>query len=187
VLDNAGEGQKANMPMGLFSVTTRIGSIANGRTPHKTLSFDLIGAKLICRPHLGEQNALRTVRRIMAAMKKCTDTIFVGLCAFFICEARATPFDAIDVEAGRELAVKACSACHAIPSQSNQERASSLSGPAFSEIAKGSKATHEKLRVFLLSTHSNVGHPGGMPSPTLTEEQIWRIAAYLSSLRDAKE
>jgi mono/diheme cytochrome c family protein len=123
----------------------------------------------------------------MAKVKKYTHTAFVGMGAFFALEALATPFDAVDVQAGKELAVKACSACHAIPSQSIQEPTSSLPGPPFSKIANGSKATHENLRVFLLSTHSNVSHPGGMPTPALTEKQIWQIAAYLSSLRNAQK
>ncbi|WP_445730591.1 hypothetical protein [Methylocystis sp. IM2] len=74
-----------------------------------------------------------------------------------------------------------------MPSRADREHSSSLPGPSFTEIANGSKATHESLRVFLLTTHSNIAHPGGMPHPTLTEKQIWQIAAYLASLRNTQE
>ena len=67
-----------------------------------------------------------------------------------------------------------------------QQQAPPPSGPSLEEIAKGSKAAPEALRIFLLSTQSNVGHPGSMPNPKLTEDQIRLISAYLSSLRNAK-
>jgi mono/diheme cytochrome c family protein len=102
-------------------------------------------------------------------------------------KASAEPFDATDIQAGRELSLKWCSPCHVMPSQSSKESAPSLTGAPFSEIAKGSKATHENLTLFLLSTHSNIAHPGGMPRLELTETQIRQIAAYLSSLRNEQE
>lgn len=122
----------------------------------------------------------------MTRVKKFELIGVVGMAAFFAHEALASPFDALDVRAGREIAEKACSACHAIQS-ADQEHSTSLPGLSFSEIANGSNATHERLRVFLLTTHSNVGHPGGMPNPTLTEQQIWQIAAYLAGLRNTQE
>jgi mono/diheme cytochrome c family protein len=94
--------------------------------------------------------------------------------------------NAKDVQAGKDLAIKACSPCHAINAKSTPERAPRPAGASFEEIAKGSKATPEALRVFLLSTHSSVSHPGAMPSPALTEDQIRLISAYVSSLRSAK-
>ncbi len=111
----------------------------------------------------------------------------VGITAFLPGVALAGPFGALDEQAGKEIAEKACSACHAIPSRADQEPSSSLPGPSFAEIANGPKVTHESLRVFLLTTHSNIAHPGGMPNPTLTEKQIWQIAAYLASLRNTQE
>jgi mono/diheme cytochrome c family protein len=110
---------------------------------------------------------------------------FVALATMLAFSTVKAEYDERDVRAGEQLAIKACSPCHAIPSESAQE-GPHRSGPPFSEIAKGSKARHEPLRTFLLSTHSNVGHPGAMPSPELTEQQIWQIAAYLSSLRDVE-
>jgi mono/diheme cytochrome c family protein len=119
--------------------------------------------------------------------RTCPTIAFIALGAMLSLKASAGPFDTKDVQAGRELSLKMCSSCHAMPSQSSKEPALSLTGAPFPEIAKGSKATHENLRVFLLSTHSNIAHPGGMPRLELTETQIWQIAAYLSSLRNEQE
>ncbi len=88
-----------------------------------------------------------------------------------------------DIQAGKELAIIRCSHCHAV---TPQDQSAQLPAPSFVEIAKGNKAEPQSLRIFLLSTHSNVGHPGAMPSPALTEDQIRTISAYLSSLKGAK-
>jgi mono/diheme cytochrome c family protein len=96
----------------------------------------------------------------------------------------STPGQADDAaaRAGQELAQKKCSPCHVItPSGQSQTHSGA---PSFEEIAAGSKRTREALRAFLLSTNSNVSHPGGMPAPRLTEDQIDLIFAYLSSLRE---
>jgi mono/diheme cytochrome c family protein len=92
--------------------------------------------------------------------------------------------DMAAVLAGRELAVKKCSACHAMPEASGQVQAHPPAAPSFQAIAAGSRATHEALRAFLQSTSSNVRHPGTMPHPTLTEAQIDLIFAYIASLRN---
>ncbi len=113
--------------------------------------------------------------------------VSIALGAALSLKASADPVDATDVQAGSELSLKRCSHCHAMPSQPSKEPGSSLTEAPFSEIANGSKGTHENLRVFLLSTHSNVAHPGGMPRLELTETQIRQIAAYLSSLRNEQE
>jgi mono/diheme cytochrome c family protein len=123
----------------------------------------------------------------MRNWKTCPPIGFIGLCAGLALTASAGPFDAVDVQAGKEIATTACLPCHATPSTRDQESPSSRIGPPLSEIAKGKKATHENLRNFLLSTHSNIAHPGAMPSPELTEKQIWQIAAYLSSLRNEQD
>jgi mono/diheme cytochrome c family protein len=100
---------------------------------------------------------------------------------------KAVAFDARDVETGRELSLRTCSPCHAPPSQAYKKPASPSTGAPLSEIARGSKATQENLRIFLLSTHSNIAHPGGMPRLELTETEIRQIAAYLSALRNEQE
>ncbi len=102
----------------------------------------------------------------------------------FCLPALAGPYGIYDVQAGKQLAITACSPCHYVSSESTK-RTSPPPGAPFSDIAKGSKGTYENLRTFLLSTQSNVRHPGAMPFLGLTDQQIWQIAAYLSSLRDA--
>jgi mono/diheme cytochrome c family protein len=123
---------------------------------------------------------MATLRRLSACV------VFAEATAFAI-----SPFaladNAKDIREGRELAEKACSPCHLISSMSPvQEKGPSRPGPPFEEIAKGPKPTLDALRIFLLSTQSTVSHPGAMPNPGLTEEQIRLIASYLSSLRKAK-
>ena len=111
-------------------------------------------------------------------------------CAWFLCgaleisatfglssPALALADEASDAREGEALATKICSDCHVV---------SLKVGPPFAEIAKGSRAAPEALRDFLHSTHSDVGHPGAMPNPALTERQIDEIAAYLATLRAAK-
>jgi hypothetical protein len=100
---------------------------------------------------------------------------------------KAAAFDATDIEAGRELSLKTCSSCDATPSQANKKPASPSAGAPLSEVAKGSEATQENLSDFLLSTHSNIAHPGGMPRLELTETEIRQIGAYLSDLRIEQE
>ena len=129
---------------------------------------------------------MRTVRNIGARWRICVRAIFAILATLGF-TAFAGADNAQDVRGGKELAVRVCSPCHAMAAQPIQEQAAPPSGPSFEEIAKGTKATPEALRVFLLSTQSNVGHPGGMPNPKLTEDQIHLISAYLSSLRDVKK
>lgn len=91
--------------------------------------------------------------------------------------------DAEAVRAGWALAVKECSSCHVIAAPPISNHTHPPVGPSFEVIAKGTKSTPEALRAFLLSTHSNISHPGAMPRPPLTEDQIRLIAAYMSSLR----
>ncbi len=110
--------------------------------------------------------------------------IVAGVTAFCL-PALAGPYDVQDVQAGKQLAITVCSPCHYVSSESTRKRTSLPPGAPFSDIAKGSKGTHENLRTFLLSTQSNVRHPGAMPFLGLTDQQIWQIAAYLASLRDA--
>ena len=81
-----------------------------------------------------------------------------------------------DVRAGYELASKICSPCHVI---------GPLPGPSFVDISKGDYRSAEPLENLLRSTHSNVSHPGEMPSIYLSEEQIRKISAYIGSLREA--
>lgn len=117
-------------------------------------------------------------------------TILVGMVLLASAKPGAsTPAQADDakaIRAGWELAVKECSPCHVVATPPIPDHTRPPVGPSFEEIAKGSKAAPEALRVFLLSTHTNISHPGAMPRPALTEDQIRLISAYVSSLREGK-
>jgi mono/diheme cytochrome c family protein len=82
-----------------------------------------------------------------------------------------------DARSGEQLAQKLCSPCHLVKQ---------LSGPSFQDIARGDHASRDALRNLMRSTHANVSHPGAMPNPDLSDDQIRLIAAYLNSLRGAK-
>jgi mono/diheme cytochrome c family protein len=120
------------------------------------------------------------------SLRQSVDLAVFSIVAMLGCMASACADSAQDVRKGNELAVRFCSPCHLVSSQAGQDHARAPSGASFEQIAKGSKAGPEALRILLLSTQSNVSHPGGMPNPKLTEDQIRLISAYISSLRDAK-
>ena len=128
---------------------------------------------------------MQSIGKNRAGQKSFVRAVFV-LIATLSFVAAACADDARNIREGKELAMTVCSPCHVIAPQPSQQPAPPPPGPSFEEIAKGSKASPETLRIFLLSTQSNVGHPGGMPNPKLTEAQIRLISAYLSSLRNTK-
>ena len=101
--------------------------------------------------------------------------LLVGAAIGLLCPARAD--DQNNARSGEQLAQELCSPCHLV---------GQLSGPSFADIARGDRASPDALRDFLRSTHANVSHPGAMPTPDLSDDQIRSIAAYLSSLRGAK-
>ena len=86
--------------------------------------------------------------------------------------------EASDVRAGQELAEKTCSHCHVV---------SERPGPPFAEIANGDHFEPNPLLALLRSTHSDVSHPGGMPTSELSDHEIEQISAYLASLRGKKQ
>jgi mono/diheme cytochrome c family protein len=121
----------------------------------------------------GSQMAI--VIRRSAARSGISAILLVGAAIGLLGPARAE--DQNDARSGEQLAQKLCSSCHLV------ER---LPGPSFMDIARGDHASPDALRNFLRSTHSDVSHPGAMPNPGLSDEQIRAIAAYLSTLRGPK-
>jgi hypothetical protein len=63
-----------------------------------------------------------------------------------------------------------CSPCHVV---------APLPAPSFMDIAKSQYGSLAPLESLLRSTHSDVGHPGGMPNISLSREQIGTISAYI--------
>ena len=91
--------------------------------------------------------------------------------------ARCWAQEVKDVHAGYELASEVCSPCHVVVP---------LPAPSFMDIAKSQYGSLAPLENLLRSTHSDVGHPGGMPNISLSKEQIRTISAYIGSLREAR-
>ena len=101
----------------------------------------------------------------------------VAVGAMIVLGGAAFADEASEVKAGQELAEKICTPCHVV---------SEKVGSPFPDIAKGDHATPAALRDFLRTTHSDVSHPGAMPTQELTEQEIDELAAYIASLRPAK-
>jgi mono/diheme cytochrome c family protein len=118
---------------------------------------------------------MEIVIRRSAARKRISGVLLVGAVIGLLASARAE--DQTDARAGEQLAKKLCSSCHLV---------GQLPGPSFADIARGDHASAAALSSLLRSTHSDVSHPGGMPNPELSDEQIRSIAAYLNSLRGAQ-
>ena len=80
-----------------------------------------------------------------------------------------------DAEAGRALAGKVCSVCHAVQPD---ERDSPYKGLAsFQAVAERKEFSEIGLRVFLRSSHQD------MPNLVLSSEEIDDLVAYIHSLR----
>jgi mono/diheme cytochrome c family protein len=86
---------------------------------------------------------------------------------------------------GHRLALEICSACHVVAP--DQQLAPLLRNPApnFQVIAAKPGISKASLRQFILTTHSSITNPEGMPNPQLTEDQAADIASYILSLRSA--
>jgi len=83
------------------------------------------------------------------------------------------PAAAQDVEAGRQIAVRWCQACHATDTAPIRNDAV----PSFQEIARTPGVTNLSLRVFLGTPHYR------MPDYSLTRQEIADVSAYILSLR----
>ena len=80
-----------------------------------------------------------------------------------------------DVVAGRELAVRECSACHSVSAEQRIERLDAA--PGFDEVAAKTQTTAISLRAFLQSSHPT------MPNFMLSAEERDNVIAYILSLR----
>jgi mono/diheme cytochrome c family protein len=83
---------------------------------------------------------------------------------------------------GRELAMHLCSACHVTePGKTNPP--DHVGGPAFQTVADRPDVTAKTLRNHLRKTHTNAMIPLAMPNPQLSEDELVKIIAYITSLR----
>lgn len=88
--------------------------------------------------------------------------------------ALAPPVDAAgDAEAGRDIAVTWCSACHLVEGKS----VGSTEARPLSAVAGDARWTPDRLRGFLARPH------GGMPDLVLTRQEIDNLLAYLHDLK----
>ena len=84
------------------------------------------------------------------------------------------PAAAFDAEAGRLLAERWCSACHAVEQRSGADQA-----PTFEAIARDPLKSSNWVRVWLMTPHPT------MPDMTLSRAEVEALIAYLRSLEDA--
>ena len=83
---------------------------------------------------------------------------------------------------GHDLAQHTCSGCHLIePGQVNPP--DHVGGPSFQSVANRPTTTVEFLRRHLRTTQSNAVIPLAMPNPKLSDDEIVKIIAYITSLR----
>lgn len=88
---------------------------------------------------------------------------------------------------GHQLALQICSACHiAAPDQSAPPILTNPA-PSFQTIADRPGTSAASLQNFLLSIHLSLANGKDMPNPQLTEDQANDLAAYVMSLRRAKQ
>ena len=81
------------------------------------------------------------------------------------------PAAAFDAAAGRQLAERWCSGCHAVETSSGVDQA-----PTFEAIARDRSRSPDWIRAWLSTSHPN------MPDMGLSRVEIESIIAYLQSL-----
>jgi mono/diheme cytochrome c family protein len=118
---------------------------------------------------------LGTHNRLMTAL-------FVSLIAILSSTANGKePADRGDADAGRKLALGACTGCHLV--SDDQRFAPLLKGPSFREIANRPNVTAASLRRTIAAL-PQVPRNGRMANPLLTHDQLADVAAYIMTLRE---
>lgn len=94
------------------------------------------------------------------------------------------PADRGDADAGRDLALEACTGCHVV--SDNQPFAPLLKGaPGFREIANRPNVTAASLRRTIAAL-PQVPRRGRMANPLLTGDELADVAAYIMTLRERR-
>lgn len=98
--------------------------------------------------------------------------------------AQSKPVDG-NVEAGRILALHACTSCHAVmPDQPYPPIYKGKGHPAaFRDIANRPNASAAALREYLASL-PDIPKTGQMANADLTEEELRNVSAFIMTLRD---
>jgi mono/diheme cytochrome c family protein len=92
------------------------------------------------------------------------------------------PADRGNTDAGRELALEACTGCHVV---SDDQRFPPLlkGAPTFREIVNRPKVTAASLRRAIAAL-PQVPRNGRMANPLLTDNQLADVVAYIMTLRE---
>jgi mono/diheme cytochrome c family protein len=102
--------------------------------------------------------------------------------------AQATGIDTNDqVAKGHKLALQICSACHVAALDQVKPPILRNPAPSLQSIANRPTTSATSVQNFLLTIHLSVANGTDMPNPELTEDQARDLAAYVMSLRKAKE
>jgi mono/diheme cytochrome c family protein len=94
--------------------------------------------------------------------------------------------NADEVAKGHRLALEICSACHIRRRIKRRDRLHK-SAPSLETLANKPGATAPSVQKFLLTIHLSLANGKEMPNPELNEDQARDLAAYVMSLRRAKE
>lgn len=91
------------------------------------------------------------------------------------------------IDAGEELALRQCSFCHVVSSDTRYRPLLTHPAPSFQQIADDPNNTASSLRRYITSTHWDEGTtPMTMPNQMLGSEETTDVVSYVLSLRKAK-
>jgi mono/diheme cytochrome c family protein len=111
--------------------------------------------------------------------------VVVAFAAGLAVQARAQTKLAGDVQAGRDLALLACTSCHVVTA--DQPFKPIYSGtprpPDFKDIANKPNVTAQSL-IHYLATLPTIPPDSRMANPDLTSDQLRDVAAFIVTLRD---
>jgi len=124
----------------------------------------------------------------MGTHNRLMAVLFVSLIAIAADTANAAnakkPADRGNADAGRDLAVEACTGCHVV--SADQPFAPLIKGPPdFREIANRPNVNAASLRRTIAALPL-VPRKGGMANPHLTDDQLADVAAYIMTLREKR-
>jgi mono/diheme cytochrome c family protein len=120
----------------------------------------------------------------MGTHNRATAALFVSLIATAVesVSAKNSPYGG-DANAGRELALDACTGCHVVTD--HQPFAPLLRAPDFREIANRPHVTAASLRRTIAAL-PQVPRKGRMANPQLTDDQLADVTAYIMTLRERR-
>jgi mono/diheme cytochrome c family protein len=119
----------------------------------------------------------------MGMLKRLMAVLFVPLIAIPSGNAKGKELpDRSKADAGRELAIEACTGCHVV--SDNQPFPPLLKGaPDFRKIANQPNVTATSLRRTIAAL-PQVPPEGHMANPLLTEKQLADVAAYIMTMQE---